>query len=303
MRTDKVEIENASSPDSAGSGLSWSLSHFRSRGPDMVEVQSTRPADYVYTQVPLSGGFEAKLNCGTTYSSGATGLIRPQKSGALFRFARRENSLFGVMASLQTVEGWFAGKVPPAVRALLDGAGTGTFHQPHPLPEYLRQILAGALRNALPIRRQLIETAALQVLCFQLDRLAPGAVPGPASHDLRAAREAHSLMQANPMAPPGARDLAGILGVPVNRLAMAYREVFGCTLVQGAEQIRLQAACDALLNGAPIKLVASRLGYASVSGFTYAFRKRMGLPPREWLNAQSGRTAKPAAKPPRPRRH
>ena len=100
------------------------------------------------------------------------------------------------------------------------------------------------------------------------------------------------MLQAEAMSPPGLGELASRLGMPANRLALAYREVFGCTLAQGTEQARLRAACEAMREGTPIKLVASHLGYASVSSFTYAFRKTMGVPPRRWLNAQAKRGAR-----------
>jgi AraC-like DNA-binding protein len=59
------------------------------------------------------------------------------------------------------------------------------------------------------------------------------------------------------MAPPGLGELASRLGLAANRLAMANREMFGCTMAQSVEQVGLRAACDALRSGALIKLVAS----------------------------------------------
>lgn len=296
LQTDQVDIEVATSPDVSGSGLSWSLSHFRTRGPSEVEVAGSRPAGYVFSQVPLSGGYEVELTCGTRFEARTAGLVRPQKSGALFHFEEAENQLFGVLAPLETVEGWFGNRVPAAVRRLLDNEGRESYHRPQPLPAHLYQSLVGALDSRLPMQPLLVEAAAIQILGFQLERLAADTSCGLVPRELRAARDAHALMTAQPETPPGAVELAAQLGVSVKRLTTAYREVFGCTLYQAAEQMRLQAGCDALLRGEAIKLVAQRLGYANVSNFTYAFRKRMGLPPREWLNTHR-RTARGTAPP------
>lgn len=286
VKTDAVDIvvqRVAAAPDT---GVAWTQTRFRSRGPDTVEVKSNRPAEYVYTQVPLDGSFSAELTCGSLYQSGTVGLVRPRDSGALFRLSQRAADIFGINAPLEMVEGWFADRVPKTVQSLLDGAGGPSYLTEAPLPSYLRLSLMQALQSRLPLRPQLIEAVALQILCFQLEHLSSDDPPGLARSELQAAREAHALIQAKAMTPPGQGELADIIGVPTNRLAMAYREVYGCTLVQEIEQSRLRVACQALLDGVPVKQLAGTLGYASVSSFTYAFRKKMGMPPRKWLNGQ-----------------
>lgn len=287
VKTETVDIEVQRAKAAPDTGIAWTKTRFRSNGPDTVEVVSNRPADYVFTQVPLGGSFAAELTCGALYKSETVGLIRPRESGALFRLNRREADIFGVNAPLEMVERWFAGKVPKAVQRLLDGMGGPSFLTKAPLPSYLRISLEQALHSRLPLRTQLIEAAALQILCYQLETLSTDRPPGVAPREVQAAHEAHVMLQAEAMAPPGLGELAARLGLAANRLALAYREVFGCTVAQDTEQARLRSACDAILDGTPIKLVASQLGYASVSSFTYAFRKKMGMPPRKWRNAQA----------------
>ncbi|WP_081285863.1 helix-turn-helix domain-containing protein [Tritonibacter mobilis] len=289
LKTAAVDIEVQRAKAAPDTGIAWTKTRFRSNGPDTVEVVSNRPADFVFTQVPLGGSFAAELTCGTHYESETVGLVRPRDSGALFRLQRSEADIFGVNAPLEMVERWFAGKVPKAVQRILDGMGGPSLVTQAPLPSYLRISLEQALHSRLPLRTQLIEAAALQILCYQLEALSTDSSPGIATHEVQAAREAHAMLEAEAMAPPGLGELASRLGLAANRLALAYREVFGCTLVQSTEQVRLHAACDAILGGAPIKLVASQLGYASVSSFTYAFRKKMGMPPRKWRDAQARR--------------
>jgi|GEM_PF-1059093 len=289
VKTDAVDIEFQRSKAAPDTGIGWTKTRFRSNGPDTVEVTNKRPTDFVFTQVPLGGSFAAELTCGALYESDTVGLIRPRDTGALFRLHRREVDIFGVNAPLKMVENWFAGKVPKAVQRILDGMGGPSLVTQAPLPSYLRISLEQALHSRLPLRTQLIEAAALQILCYQLETLSTDTPPGIAPHEVQAAREAHAMLELEAMTPPGLGELASRLGLAANRLALAYREVFGCTLAQSTEQVRLHAACDAILGGAPIKRVASQLGYASVSSFTYAFRRKMGMPPRKWLNTQARR--------------
>lgn len=285
VKTSTVDIE-VQRAQAAETGIAWNKTRFRSRGPDMVEVTSSRPADYVYTQVPLDGSFAAELTCGASYEGGTAGLIRPRDSGALFQLRRRQAEIFGVNAPLEMVERWFAGKVPKDVRTLLDGAGGPSYLTHAPLPSYLKLSLEQALKSRLPLRSQFIEAAALQILGFQLEHLASDSAPGLSRSERQAARDAHAMIQSEPLVSPSPAELAARTGIPANRLTLAYREVYGCTLTQEIEQARLRAACQALLDGMPVKQLAGQLGYASVSSFTYAFRNKMGKPPRKWLNEQ-----------------
>lgn len=286
VKTSQVDIEVASRPAQSCHGLSWSLSHFHSKGPDTVEVDSSRDTDFVFTQVPLSGGFETEFACGTRYDANNAGLMRPKNNAARFRFRESENSLFGVLASLEAVEGWFGRSVPDALRGLLDGAGGRTFHRARSTPGYLRQGLMAALTNTTPLRQQMVEACALQILGYQLETSAADAAPSLGARELRVAQEARLLLEMRPEAPPALSDLAGQLEISSGLLDRAYREAFGCSYHQSAHQLRLQGICDALMRGEPIKSVAHRFGYASVSNFTSAFRRRMGVPPRRWLDQQ-----------------
>ncbi|WP_010140728.1 AraC family transcriptional regulator [Oceanicola sp. S124] len=275
-------------PDDHG-GLCWSLSHFHAPGSGReLEVGGSRGTDYVFTQIPLAGGFEAEMTCGTRVTGARAGLISPGAPLMHFRFHASENRGFGVEASLDAVERWFGKDVPPAIRAMLDNAGRGSFHQPVALPDYLLQTLKAALANTRPLRDRLVESAALLVLSHQLEVQAEeGALAGTVPAEIRAAHEAQALMEAAGAQPPGPAALAAMLGLPVRRLAQAYREVYGQSLLQGAEQLRLVRAQDALLEGQAIKTIAADLGYSSVSNFTSAFRRRTGLPPRRWRELQA----------------
>ncbi|WP_112321728.1 helix-turn-helix domain-containing protein [Oceanibium sediminis] len=293
MRLGSVDMGWQSTPDTTGSGVSWSLSHFHTRGPDSVEVRSTRDPDFVFTQVPLKGGFEGELGCGLPIDDAMVGLIRPRNSDAFFRFDARENELFGALAPLEVVERWFGDDVPHGIRPLLNGAGRETIHRPRALPGYLRQTLLSALASTSPLRPRLIAATAQQILGYQLESLCSEVPTSVSPLASSLARDAHAMLLSCPEDPPSAPEIAAQFGLSARRLEQAYREEFGCSFHANTQQVRLDAICHALREGMAIKAVAHRFGYSSVSNFSSAFRRHMGLPPRTWLEHQASSRLRP----------
>ncbi len=281
-----VEMTWQRNPGTDGSGVSWSLSQFRTSGPDSVEVTSSRNTGFVFTQVVLKGGFEAELACGRRYLDTAPGLIRPSVSGALYRFGAADNAIFGTLASLETVKDWFGGPVPKGVRPLLEG-GSRTYHRARALPVHLREALMTALSSNSPLGRRMVSAAAQQILGFHLQSLCEDGVPRVTPLAGSLARDAHALLQECPEDPPSLADIARQFGVSPRRLDRAYRAEFGTSFNRSLQQVRFAAICSALQEGMPIKVVAHRFGYSSVSNFSSAFRRRTGLPPRQWLERQA----------------
>ncbi|WP_421904482.1 helix-turn-helix domain-containing protein [Mameliella sp.] len=281
-----VEMSWQRNPGTDGSGVSWSLSQFRTSGPDSVEVTSSRDGDFVFTQVVLKGGFEAELACGRRYQDSAPGLIRPSVSGAMYRFGAADNAIFGALASLETVKAWFGGPVPKGVRPLIEG-GSNTYHRARALPLHLRQALMTALSNTSPLGHRMVSAAAQQILGFHLQSLCEDGVPNVTPLAGSLARDAHALLQESPQRPPSLAEIASQFGVSPRRLDRAYQAEFGTSFNRSLQQVRFDAICSALQQGMPIKVVAHSFGYSSVSNFSSAFRRRTGLPPRRWLERQA----------------
>ncbi|WP_418594919.1 helix-turn-helix domain-containing protein [Ponticoccus sp. (in: a-proteobacteria)] len=282
-----VEMSWQTNPAPDRSGVSWSLSRFRTSGPDTLEVQSTRSPGFVFTQVPLRGDFKAELSCGRKYQASATGLIVPRISGARYSFFASDNQIFGTLASLEAVERWFGDQVPRGIRPLLDGAGARTIHRPRKLPGYLHQALRAAVASKSPLAHWLMNTVGQQIIGFHLDTLCAEEIPCVTPLARSVARDAHALLEEQPETPLSLADVAAQLRVPARRLDEAFRNEYGCSYHAEVTRVRLDAICDALMEGVPIKVAAHRFGYSSASNFSSAFRRRMGLPPRQWLERQA----------------
>ena len=201
--------------------------------------------------------------------------------------------MFGVLADVACVEGWFGNKVPDPVRRLLDGVGRDTFYRPQPISAHLKQTLKQALASDTPMRPHLIEASAFHIIGFQLENLAHLEDISVTRADNDMVHDAYNLITATPHCAPTLSGLARLLNIPPNRLDRAFRATFGRSVHQATVDIRFDAICAALCDGEAIKVVAAQFGYTSVSNFSSAFRRKMGAPPRRWLKPAKPQGADP----------
>lgn len=79
-------------------------------------------------------------------------------------------------------------------------------------------------------------------------------------------------------------DLAELCSLSVRQLTRGFKKSRGCTIGDYVTQMRLESAKRRLSAGESIKLISHELGYTSPSSFSYAFRRSVGLTPRQFLN-------------------
>lgn len=92
--------------------------------------------------------------------------------------------------------------------------------------------------------------------------------------------EIRELLMASVADPPGLEQLARMAGSSPHRLNDAFRQEFGQTVFEWFADWKLNYAYQLLQAGEmPVKVIAHYLGYAHVSNFTTAFRRRFGTPP------------------------
>ena len=75
------------------------------------------------------------------------------------------------------------------------------------------------------------------------------------------------------------KDIASLCGISVRHLTRAFRVSQGCSIGSYLSRIRMERAKSDLIAGESIKVLAPRLGFASVSSFTSAFRRDVGISP------------------------
>ena len=81
--------------------------------------------------------------------------------------------------------------------------------------------------------------------------------------------------------------LAQRVGVSRTVLAERFRRLLGQPPMHYLAQWRLHLAAQRLDGSAlPVKVVADEAGYESEAAFSRAFKRRFGMPPRDWRQRQ-----------------
>jgi len=82
---------------------------------------------------------------------------------------------------------------------------------------------------------------------------------------------------------PSVSSLAQLVGISPRHLLRAFRTSMGSSVLSHITQARLDRACTLLsARSMPIKQVAGLCGFASTSAFSAAFRRKMGITPRDF---------------------
>lgn len=87
---------------------------------------------------------------------------------------------------------------------------------------------------------------------------------------------------AEPRDPPTLTELASLCDISVRQLTRGFRTSRGCSIGDYLAQGRIEAAKRRLATDESIKSIATGLGFASQSTFTYAFRRATGATPRDF---------------------
>jgi AraC-like DNA-binding protein len=149
-----------------------------------------------------------------------------------------------------------------------------------PVPQHIKAILEAALSDSLTggLRRLHAQARVLDFLVALAGYLHK--LPSPeTSQRERIGRVRDELDQMQGQV-PNLGELAQRHGFTARALNEGFKQAFGRTVFAYVADLRLEAA-DALLraNRLPLKVVASRLGYASVSHFSRAFTQKFGVRP------------------------
>lgn len=101
--------------------------------------------------------------------------------------------------------------------------------------------------------------------------------------DVRCLRRARAILQERHIAPPTIEALAREVGLGTTKLKNGFKGLFGQTVCQFANEIRMERAREMLCKpDIPIGEVAEVLGYEYQNSFTAAFRRHFGVLPKDY---------------------
>lgn len=285
-RTKLSDIEITLSSEAPVNGLGWSLSHFGPRRRDMPKIVSSELRNCIFTRTWLEGRLDAECLSDQDMDANVSRLIRSRYLEDGPETSDKEHYMFEIRARLELVRDWFGHNMPEDIRRLVDGASEQRLYHARPIPAHLHRSLSASLKSPHPMRNHLVGAVAVQILDFQLENVISEDQATLSTREIGIVKEVLACLESSPEDPPSVMDLAALFKIPATRLDTAYRVFFGSTIHQAVLDIRFRAICNALLCGEPVKVVAHRFGYSSVSNFTSAFRRHVGAPPREWLEQQ-----------------
>jgi AraC-like DNA-binding protein len=143
------------------------------------------------------------------------------------------------------------------------------------------------------LANRLFEVVLIQLLRWIIDHPAEAGVTNGLMMGLSDPRLAKSLVALHraPDEDWSLEKMASISGMSRSAFAAAFKVATGTTPAAYLTDWRLSLAVSMLRSGRPVKQISLELGFAGSASFSKVFKQRMGLSPREWITAESDRSA------------
>ena len=185
----------------------------------------------------------------------------------------------------------FAEESPaPLLRPLVQGKSASCFHQSLRLTTAMQPVLRQLLDCPYHgvTKRLYLEAKVLELLAMQFYQLTdePGVALAPPNlrpTDIERLHQARDILQQQFDEPPSLLELSRQVGLNDFKLKQGFRQVFGTTVFGYVQTCRMTQA-QMLLHDRELSvaLIAERVGYASPSRFTEAFKRQFGVTPSQY---------------------
>lgn len=141
------------------------------------------------------------------------------------------------------------------------------------------------------LANRLFEVVLIQLLRWIVDHPGEVGVAGGLIMGLSDPRLAKSLvaLHRSPHEDWPLERMAAMAGMSRSAFAAAFKAATGTTPASYLTDWRLTLATSMMRTGRPMKLIAAELGFAGTASLSRAFRQRMGVSPREWVQRSQDR--------------
>jgi AraC-like DNA-binding protein len=154
----------------------------------------------------------------------------------------------------------------------------------------LRELILEAVSAGELLMRDHLHCALRDLMVFQLQNAMPVPMLVRLPEDSRALAVARACIRRQAGAPSLAV-LCREAGVSVRTLERTFRREIGTTFEYWRRQVRLMKGIELLVEGHPVKAVASEVGYRQASAFVEVFRRTFGIAPKAWASTLQDRQA------------
>jgi AraC-like DNA-binding protein len=179
--------------------------------------------------------------------------------------------------------------LPPELRAAVNGEAQMGRIASFPIDHRVAALVGDTIDSRLHGELRTVQLAGrlAELVAYALDAMLHQhdvrSVNLPRRRDLDLARAAQALLDRDFRSPPNFSDLAREIGTSQNKLKSVFTQTFGLTLADYCLERRVREAQQLLMEATlTIAQVAERVGYEHQSSFTAAFKKQVGMSPREY---------------------
>ncbi len=182
--------------------------------------------------------------------------------------------------------------LPPLMHDALAGKGAVGRIASFPMDHRIAALVAETIDTRLEGELRVVQYAGrlAELVAYTLDAMHHTPLlrgtTGHALHRRRDVELAHAAMarlERDYRRPPRFADLAREIATNQNKLKAVFKEAFGITMADYCLERRMREAQQLLLEATlTIAQVAERVGYEHQSSFTAAFRRHVGMAPREY---------------------
>ncbi|VFQ46260.1 dna binding hth domain arac-type [Desulfoluna butyratoxydans] len=278
-------------------GLHVTVSRFSARRPLVLDFEiAGAPIDFEYW---LSGAGQCRMqgmnpapSVFRSSAGAANASYAPNTSGRCEAVGDTDICIVGLSVDpslLYSLVGEDASCLPPRFRPIAEGEGrdkdkfsvTGSL--PPAMQAACHQILSCPFDGEC--RELFLESKALELLCLQVNALAPAhrEIGRPfAPHETDRIHSARDSLVADLKNPPSIATLARQTGINETKLKEGFRRVYGTTVFGYLRRHKMEVARAFLEAGEKnVSEAAYDVGYVNVSHFICAYRKAFGVNPGE----------------------
>lgn len=181
------------------------------------------------------------------------------------------------------------GELPDVVSEFLEGRASSVYHNTMPLRADMARAAASLLACELTgsLRKLYAEAKAYELLTLSLQALLDAEQgidrrdAGLTARDMEKLAAARASLEKNFLHPPTISALAREVGMNEAKLMRAFRQTYGRTIFDFAQQLRMERAKKLLeTTELTVTEIALEVGYEYSSNFTTAFKRHFGITPK-----------------------